>query len=72
MKRTDAEIEIMSEWRKWRAIHVADGKTPSGTEALIFFGHLQQTRPDLVAFRHSGHKYQLVKGWLSRRREIKD
>ena len=48
MKKADAEIAIMSEWRNWKTIHVPGGKIPSGTEALIFFGDLQQRRPDLL------------------------
>ena len=37
---------------------------PNGTDGLIFFGYLQRERSDLLAFRYSGDKRQIVKTWL--------
>jgi hypothetical protein len=57
-KRADLEPRIRAEWMK----------RPVGqrteTDVLMFYGELSQTRPDLLAFRVSGDKYQHLKSIL--------
>jgi hypothetical protein len=58
----EAKRRILGEFRSWARDQ--DKSTPNGTDGLIFFGHLQQERPELLAFRYGGDKWQIVHGWL--------
>lgn len=52
--RADLERLIVQEWIRRPA-----GERKEG-DVLIFYSHLAQHRPDLLAFRASGDKYQLL------------
>ncbi len=52
VKRADLEPLIVQEWLKRPVAQRKEG------DVLIFYGHLTQHRPDLLAFRASGDKYQ--------------
>ena len=71
MNIADAELEIMKEWHVWRAQLPAE-VMPTGTDALVFYGHLRSAQPYLLSFRCSGDKWQRVHGWLLRRRHVSD
>ena len=62
MTKYEARKRILEEWQAWAAIEKP--ANPTGTEALIFFGHLQENKSHLLSFRYSGDKWQCVKGWL--------
>lgn len=57
-KRADVEPEIRRLWMQ----RPADRRT--GTDLLMFYNELARDRPDLLAFRASGDKYQVLKGVL--------
>ena len=65
MRQSDAELLTIREWESWAAQNV---KVPpaSGDDALTFYGHLVSDRSDLLAFRHAGDKWQLIRSWLQR------
>ena len=71
MNIADAELEIVKEWHVWRKQLPAEG-VPTGTDGLVFYGHLTTARPDLLSFRCSGDKWQRVHGWLLHRRCVSD
>ncbi len=54
-KRSDHEPQIRQLWMARPAEH------RTGTDLLIFYGELQDTRPDLLSFKASGDKYQVLK-----------
>lgn len=64
MKQADAKPLVISEWREWRRKKLPSDKKPTGTDGLVFFGHLRKNRPDLLDFRYSGDKWQIVHSWL--------
>lgn len=55
MKREELEPLIIGEWLK----RSEDARGEN--DILAFHGHLSQTRPDLLSFRASGDKYQVLK-----------
>lgn len=65
MKRADAEREIK---RAYQYEYLKEPDTipasdsPAG--ALHFYGWLRNRHPDLLDFRCSGDKYQVVAGWV--------
>lgn len=57
-KRSDLEPLIRQEWLK----RPLQQRTENGV--LTFYGELQQHRPDLLSFKASGDKYQVLKSVL--------
>ncbi len=58
-KRSDLEPLIRQEWLK----RPADRRTEN--DILAFYGLLQRERSDLLSFKASGDKYQVLKSILS-------
>lgn len=58
VKRADLEPEIRRLWMQ----RPADRRT--GNDVLIFYNELARDRPDLLAFKASGDKYQVLKSVL--------
>lgn len=56
--RSDSEPLIRHEWLKRPPQHRTE------SDVLAFYGELQQCRPDLLSFRASGDKYQVLKSVL--------
>lgn len=54
VKRADLEPLIVQEW-----LRRPGGERKEG-DVLIFYSHLTQHCPDLLSFRASGDKYQLL------------
>jgi len=69
---TDARRAVLAEWDSWATKHITPGATPNGHDAMLFFGHLQKNRSDLLEFRYPGDKWQRVHGWLMSHRQVKD
>lgn len=57
-KRSELEPEIVREWLKRPPEHRSAG------DILEFYGRLKDQRPDLLAFRATGDKYQVLKSIL--------
>jgi len=57
-KRSDLEPIIRQEWMK------RSSERRTENDVLSFCGELQQNRPDLLSFRASGDKYQVLKSIL--------
>ena len=57
-KRSDLEPLIRQEWLKRPSEHRTEN------DVLVFYGELQQRRPDLLSFKASGDKYQVLKSVL--------
>lgn len=72
MKQADAKNAIIQEWLVWRAANLPSGSEASGNAALLFYGHLTSRRPDLLAFRGAGDKWQHVHAWLLRSGLVKN
>jgi len=64
MKKDEAKRLIIQEWDKWAASNLTPDNDHTSGDALVFFGHLQKRRQDLLTFRHRGDKWQAVHGWL--------
>lgn len=58
VKRSDLEPLIREEWLKRPAGHRTEN------DVLAFYSSLQQHRPDLLSFKASGDKYQVLKSIL--------
>jgi hypothetical protein len=58
----DAEREIIAQWHRWQATRTV--RKPAATDALIFYGRLRGQRPDLLAFKSRGDKWQMVRALL--------
>jgi hypothetical protein len=63
VKRADLEPLIIREWLK----RPAGSRTEK--DVILFYNELQRTRPDLLSFRASGDKYQVLKSILRDRTE---
>ena len=70
MRIDDAEQLVVAEWTTWLNSQYPSKTSATGTDALIFFGYLQQSRSDLLSFQCSGDKWQRVHGWLLKRRLV--
>lgn len=70
MTQEEARQAILREWRAWIPSQGVD--QPSGRDALVFYQHLRNSRPDLLSFRSRGDRWQLVHGWLLRDRLVSD
>ena len=70
MTKDEARAAIRIEWVVWaRATKI---KNATGADALLFFNYLQAERPDLLAFKASGDKWQVVHSWLLKARLVAD
>ena len=70
MTKEEARQAILAEWRSW--LKAEDVKNPTATDGFIFYQHLLRERPDLLAFKAKGHKWQVVNGWLLSDRLVSD
>jgi hypothetical protein len=59
-RRADLEPLIIQEWLK------RPSEQRTVTDVLIFYGQLSQKRPDLLNFRCSGDKYQVLHSILTK------
>jgi len=64
-----AKWAVIREWDAWAPKHANE---PSVSDGMNFFFYLQKQRPDLLNFRASGDKWQVVHAWLLRERRVKD
>jgi hypothetical protein len=70
MTKEDARRQIIAQWPAWtKANNVEQG---TGRDAMLFFNFIQDKRPDLLVFRSSGDKWQVVHGWLLNGRLVSD
>ena len=66
MKQEEARRRIFAAWEVWVQSNPQEDLLP-GNHMLNFFAYLQTDRPELLAFRCRGEKWQTVHGWLSGR-----
>lgn len=59
MLKEEAKRAILLEWRQW-----SERTGNFNVDGLRFFGFLRTERPDLLNFRSSGDKWQVISGWL--------
>lgn len=59
-RRADLEREIIREWLR------RPGDQRTENDVLAFYGELARDRPDLLAFRATGDKYQTLQSILRR------
>ncbi len=64
MKREDARDLIRREWIRWRNKKLPLDQTPTGVDAMVFYGFLQRSHPDLLDFPFDGDRWQIVHAWL--------
>ena len=70
MRKAEAEEAVCAEWHRWLAANPVGN--PTGRDGLSFFAYLLRERPNLLKFRSHGDKWQVVHGWLLRRRLVSD
>lgn len=65
MKRSDARTAIVRVY-KYEYLKDPDAVNATGSSigALPFYKWLEREHPELLDFRASGDKYQLVAGWI--------
>lgn len=61
MKQAEAKPQIISLWKDWLRAN-ASGST--GQDMQLFYNFLREQAPDLLTFKASGDKWQVVKGWI--------
>jgi len=60
----DAKRIITDYFKQWAAERVV-GRPPNGSDGVLFYGHLQAEKRQLLEFRHpSTDKRQVVQSWL--------
>jgi hypothetical protein len=64
VKKEDARRAILSEYERWAKKHPGDATMMGG---FLFFRYLQNERSELLDFRASGSKWQIVHGWIQDR-----
>jgi hypothetical protein len=70
MTKEQARRAVLAEWDPWtKATNVNNA---NGRDGLTFFGFVQRERPQLLAFRASGDKWQTVHSWLFSARLVSD
>jgi hypothetical protein len=67
VKKGGARAAILSEYDRWAKRHPDDVTVMGG---FLFFRYLQNERSELLDFRASGSKWQIVHGWIQDR--VKD
>jgi len=68
-KQEDARLAVLREYDRWSKDHPNDAKKMGG---YVFFGYLEKEKPDLLDFRASGSKWQIVHLWLRHGGRLKD
>jgi hypothetical protein len=66
VKKGGAKGAILSEYERWSKKHPVDAAIMGG---FLFFRYLQNERSDLLDFRATGSKWQIVHGWIRDRVE---
>jgi hypothetical protein len=61
MKKADAKRAVIRFYEIWKS----NNDSTSAAAPLIFYGVLQKERPELLDFRCSGDKYQVIAAWLN-------
>jgi hypothetical protein len=63
MTKEESRLRVMQEWISWRD---ANGVTAEarGNDALRFYSHLQSNHPELLRFRSSRDRWEVVHDWL--------
>jgi len=61
-----ARQAFLGEYDRWAKKHPNDARMMGG---FLFFRYLQKERSDLLDFRGTGDKWQVVHGWLRDRLE---
>jgi hypothetical protein len=70
---TEAKRQIIREWDRWAVEHVPSTRKGTGTDALIFFGYLQNEHSEFLDFKAKGQdRWQIIHGWLLRERKVID
>ena len=59
MKKEEAKVGVLNCWRQW-----SDEQKKGAAAPLLFYNWLEENRPDLLSFRESDDKYQIVAGWI--------
>jgi hypothetical protein len=72
MKKDDAKLLILAEFRRWRQLPENSNKSASGDNALFFFNYVSAHKPSLLQFRSAGDKWQVVHGWLRNAGQLSD
>jgi hypothetical protein len=67
--KDDAQYAVLAEWDRWSKRNPDDTAIMNG---IIFFTYLEKEHPQLLDFRSSGDKWQVVHGWLLRARKVKE
>jgi len=67
MTRNEAEKLLVDEWKHWRRNGEFGSDQGEYADVVEFYGHLRDSRTDLLEFRFPGDKLQIVYGWLRAR-----
>ena len=69
--KEESRLATLREWGRWRKTNgiPADAR---GNDALRFYSHLQSSRPELLQFRSSRSKWQVVHDWLLSTGQVHD
>jgi hypothetical protein len=71
MTKEESRLGTLREWKRWRKANGV-GSGASGNDALRFYSHLQSNCPDLLGFKSSRNKWQVVHDWLLSTGQVHD
>ena len=63
LAQTEAKAAILDEWYAWPK----GGRDNFPFDGIRFYQTLKQNKPNLLRFKCSGDKWQVVKGWVQDR-----
>jgi hypothetical protein len=61
MKKEEAKRLVLRKWRSWGD----ETAKRSALAPLDFYEHLKSEHPDLLCFKCSGDRYQVIAGWVA-------
>ena len=61
MTKEEARLAVLREYDGWAKKHPDDAIIMGG---FLFFRYLQTDRSDLLDFRGTGNKWEIVHGWV--------
>jgi hypothetical protein len=70
LTQDNAKRAILKEWHSWASAESVCNA--NGVDGMRFFSFLRRERDQLLRFKASGDKWQVIHGWLSRAKLVSD
>jgi hypothetical protein len=67
LTKEEARTAVLAEWANWskeNLPHLRASQSAKNSDALMFFGHVQNSKAGMLDFKAAADKWLIVKGWL--------